>query len=252
MVRSGVQKCAPFLFGTLSTLSSYTIMKATIDIPESLNELTLGQYQEFLIKSKGLEGYKLAQCTVEVFCSLPRVSVLKISLIDITSITASINALFENEQQLQTTFKIENQEFGFINDIENMSLGEYSDCDKYITDWEQMHRTMAVLYRPIINKVKNQYTITDYEGTSEFADLMRFMPLDVVFGSLVFFYHLGNELLKATQSYLVEETVEMIIAQQPNSGKSGVGTAASTHYLRETLEGLTKLPEFQLPKLSLS
>jgi len=229
-------------------------MKAEITIPESLNEITLGQYQEFLVKSKDLKDYALAQCMVEVFCCLPRVSVLKISLVDITSITAHINALFQNEQELTLTFKIKSgdisQEFGFINDIENMSLGEYSDLDSYVTDWDNMHRAMAVLYRPITQKIKDKYTITEYNGTSEFSDIMRFMPLDVVLGSLVFFYHLGNELLKATRNYLVEETVEMILEGQNSSDKNGVGTTAYTDLLRVTLEDLTKLPDFQLPKHS--
>ena len=226
-------------------------MKTEINIPESLSEITLGQYQEFLTKSKGLEGYKLAQCTVEVFCCLPRVSVLKISLIDITSITAHINALFSKEQQLQKTFKIKSQEFGFINDIENMSLGEYSDSETYISDWDNMHRTMAVFYRPITNKIKDQYTLNEYNGTAEFADLMKFMPIDVVLGSLVFFYRLGNELLKATRNYLVDETMEMILTEQHNSMSNGDGTIVTTHSLREMLEDLTKLPDFQLPKHSL-
>jgi len=178
--------------------------------------------------------------------------VLRISLIDITEITNHINGLFSDDQLLSKTFSIKSQKFGFINDIENMSLGEYSDCDKYITDWEQMHRTMAVLYRPITSEIKDQYTIREYDGTREFAELMRFMPLDIVFGALVFFYHLGNELLKSTRSYLVTETVEMILAEQDNSLNSGDGTTAFTHSLKETLEGLTKLPDFQLPKLSLS
>ena len=227
-------------------------MQTTINIPESLEELTLGQYQEFLEKSEGLEGYKLAQCTVEVFCSLPRVSVLKISLIDITSITAHINELFKEEQPLSLKFNIKSQKFGFINDIENMSLGEYSDLDSYISDWSNMHRAMAVLYRPIINEFKDKYTITDYNGTDEFAELMRFMPLNVAFGSLVFFYHLGNELLKATRSYLVEETLEMILEQQHSLAKNGDGITVSTHSLRETLEDLTKLPDFQFTQPSLS
>jgi hypothetical protein len=227
-------------------------MQVSINIPESLNELTLGQYQEFLQKSKDLEGYRLAQCTVEVFCSLPRVSVLKIPLIEITSITAHLNALFQEEQQLQLKFNIQSQKFGFINDIENMSLGEYSDVDSYISDWDNMHKTMAVLYRPITNEVKDKYTITDYNGTSEFSDIMRFMPLDVAFGALVFFYHLGNELLNCTRSYLVEETLELITQQQGNLVRNGDGTTASTHSLRETLEDLTKLPDFQYTQPLLS
>jgi len=231
-------------------------MKAEITIPESLNEITLGQYQEFLIKSKDLEGYKLAQCTVAVFCCVPMVSVLKISLIDITSITNHLNALFQDEQQLQLSFKLESkevsQEFGFINDIENMSLGEYSDLDSYISDWGNMHKAMAVMYRPLTARIKDRYTIVDYEGTKEYADIMRFMPLDIALGAMVFFYHLGNELLKATRSYLVEETVELISQQQHNLARSGDGTTVSTHSLRETLEDLTKLPDFQYIQPSLS
>jgi hypothetical protein len=81
---------------------------------------------------------------------------------------------------------------------------------------------------------------------------MRFMPLDVAFGALVFFYHLGNELLKATRSYLVEETLELITQQQGNLVRNGDGTTVSTHSLRETLEDLTKLPDFQYTQPLLS
>lgn len=230
-------------------------MKATLNIPESLNEITLGQYQEFITKSKGLEGYKLAQCTVEVFCSLPRVSVLKISVIDIASITASINALFEKEQPLTLSFKIKSenvsQEFGFINDIENLSVGEYVDIDENVTDFEKMHIVMAVLYRPLTNRTKDKYTIEDYNGTSDFQEIMRFMPLDVALGALVFFYHLGNELLKATQSYLVEETMELVLQEQSNLINDGDGTTQSMLLLKETLENLTTLPDFQFSKPSI-
>ena len=78
------------------------------------------------------------------------------------------------------------------------------------------------------------------------------MPLDVALGALVFFYHLGNELLKATRNYLVEETMEMALQEQNNSVKNGVGTVQSMHSLRETLEELTRLPDFQYTKPSIT
>ena len=227
-------------------------MKAKITIPETLNEIKLFQYQEFLVKSEGLTDYDLAQCMVECFLSLPKVIVLKMSLKEVTAISVHLNELFQEKQQLQLSFKLESedvsQEFGFINDIENMSIGEYTDLDTYVTDWNNMHKTMAVLYRPLITRYKDKYTIAEYEGTSEFSEVMKFMPLDVALGSLVFFYRLGNELLAATRQYLVQEVAEMALQEKNNLQKDGGGTIASTHSLREMLLNLTQLPNYQLHK----
>tara|TARA_R110000851_G_scaffold45786_1_gene111902 strand:- start:586 stop:1281 length:696 start_codon:yes stop_codon:yes gene_type:complete len=227
-------------------------MKAKITIPETLNEIKLFQYQEFLVKSEGLTDYDLAQCMVECFLSLPKVVVLKMSLKEVTAISVHLNELFQEKQQLQLSFKLESedvsQEFGFINDIENMSIGEYTDLDTYVTDWNNMHKTMAVLYRPLITRYKDKYTIAEYEGTSEFSEVMKFMPLDVALGSLVFFYRLGNELLAATRQYLVQEVAEMALQEKNNLQKDGGGTIASTHSLREMLLNLTQLPNYQLHK----
>jgi hypothetical protein len=224
-------------------------MKAKITIPETLNEIKLFQYQEFLVKSEGLTDYDLAQCMVECFLSLPKVVVLKMSLKEVTAISVHLNELFQEKQQLQLSFKLESedvsQEFGFINDIENMTLGEYTDLDTYVTDWNNMHKTMAVLYRPLITRYKDKYTISEYEGTSEFAEVMKFMPLDVALGSLVFFYRLGNELQAATRQFLVQEVEEMASQEKNNSPKDGDGTTASTHSLREMLLSLTQLPNYQ-------
>ena len=129
-----------------------------------------------------------------------------------------------------------------------MSIGEYTDLDTYVTDWNNMHKTMAVLYRPLITRYKDKYTIAEYEGTSEFSEVMKFMPLDVALGSLVFFYRLGNELLAATRQYLVQEVAEMALQEKNNLQKDGGGTIASTHSLREMLLNLTQLPNYQLHK----
>ena len=72
-------------------------MKAEINIPEGLHEITLGQYQEFVIKSDGLEGDELMRCVVEVFCSLPKVTVMKIRYIDVKTIANTINEYFNTD-----------------------------------------------------------------------------------------------------------------------------------------------------------
>ena len=227
------------------------VATTTITIPEDLSEITLGQYQHYIKVCEGLEGDALSQRTVNVLCDIKLHDVMMLRLTDIREIEQHLHALFKMDQELQTTFKIKAQEFGFITDLEAISFGEYVDLDKYMNDWETMHKAMAVLYRPTTKRIDDKYNIIEYEGTEDYADLMRFMPLDVALGAMVFFYRLGNELLKTTRSYLLQQTEELMkeqtSANKHNSIDSGDGTTVSTPSLVETLEHLTMLPEFELP-----
>jgi hypothetical protein len=223
-------------------------VSSTITYPDSLNEITLGQYQHYLKVSEGLEGDYLAQRTVSILCDIRLSDIMMMKLSDVREISEHLNLLFSMDQELQTTFKIKEQKFGFIPSLEDISFGEYVDLDKYITDWATMHQAMAVLYRPVTKSLKDKYTITEYEGTQEYADLMRFMPLDVALGALVFFYQLGNELLKSTRNYLLNQMEELTTASNTNSTSNGDGTTVSTPSLMETLEHLTTLPSFELPQ----
>jgi len=68
---------------------------------------------------------------------------------------------------------------------------------------------MAVLFRPIKKKdVLNNYSIINYEGTERYATIMKYMPLSVVNGSLVFFSSLANELCNYTQKYMTGEQLK--------------------------------------------
>jgi len=225
-------------------------MKATITIPENLNEITLGQYQHYLKVSQGLEGDLLAQRTVNILCDVKLSEVMMIRLADVRDISEHLNMLFSMDQDLQHRFEIKSQKFGFVPSLEDISFGEYVDLDKYVNDWDTMHQAMAVLFRPVIKEVGDKYDISEYNGSDEFSEIMRFMPLGVALGALVFFYRLGNELLKATRNYSLKQVKELekITASNHNSISNGDGTTASMHSLEETLETLTQLPEFELPK----
>jgi len=62
---------------------------------------------------------------------------------------------------------------------------------------------------------------------------------------MVFFWSLGNELLKSTMDYLVERQ-QMNIASNPNLEVGGDGIVQSMHLLKEMLEDSMKLPNYQL------
>ena len=66
-------------------------------------------------------------------------------------------------------------EYGFIPDLDELSLGEYIDLDGNISKWEQMHIAMNVLYRPIKNSKAGKYNIVDYDVNN--PEDLKDMPL---------------------------------------------------------------------------
>jgi hypothetical protein len=126
-------------------------------------------------------------------------------------------------------------EYGFINNLDEMSFGEYIDLDTFIGDWDNIEKAMAVLYRPIELRKGNRYHIKDYQGGD--ADHLKDMPLDAVLGSILFFYHLGNELCQVTMNSLVEEEDKNLL-EFLNSEANGDGTRAFMHSLNQILGDL--------------
>ena len=204
-------------------------MKATINVPENLNEISLKQYQRFLQVSEIMEGDMLNQKMVSIFCSIPFRDSLMIKRKDIVTTANEIGVLFEKEQALQRTFKVGKVEFGFIPSLEDITAGEFSDLDTYLGDWKEMHKAMAVLFRPITKRVGDKYLIEDYEGSDKYSEIMQFAPLGAVMGAVVFFYHLSKELANYSLASLQEELLQEVSTEQlTNLVKSGVGTEAST------------------------
>lgn len=225
-------------------------MKIELTIPTTLNDIKLVQYQKFLsIAKDNEEGEFLQQKMVQLFCGIDLKDVAQIRYKDVAEITANINNLFTKENVFIQRFKMGGVEFGFIPNLDEMSTGEYMDLDTYITDWETMHNAMAVLYRPITNKMGNKYQIEEYKGSITYADVMKHAPLDVVLGAMVFFYNLGNDLLKSTINYLEGNKEVQNILTKHNSENVGDGIQVSMLLLKETLEDLMKFPSYQLPKV---
>jgi hypothetical protein len=96
-----------------------------------------------------------------------------------------------------------------------------------------MHKAMAVLYRPIKDTLKDKYIIEDYKG-SEDSEKYKQMPLDIVMGSILFFYNLKNELLKTILKSLNQEVMKgMTIQQREDLLGSGAGIARYINWLEE-------------------
>ena len=224
-------------------------MKLEISIPTELKEIKLSQYQAFLKIAKDNDDMEfLNQKMVQIFCNIDLRDVAEIRFKDVIDITQSLGNMFNSQtHRFINRFKLGGVEFGFIPELEEMTFGEYTDLDSYIGDWDNMHKAMAVLYRPITKRGKGEtYEIEKYNGSITYSDVMKHAPLDVVFGANVFFYRLGNELLKSTMNYLENNKQMRTILQQHNSEADGDGIVQSMLLLKETLQDLTQLPNYRL------
>ena len=210
-------------------------MRKEVIVPNSLNEITLAQYQKFLkIQDNNDDESFLAIKMIEIFCGIRSDLILKMKATSIRDITNVLSEMFKETPPLVKEFTMNGVDYGFIPNIEDMTFGEYVDLDTYIGDFDNIEKAMGVLYRPIIQRYSNKYLIEEYKGDK--SDLMKDMPMDAVLGSIVFFYHLGMDLSRTMLSYLQEE--EMNSAQKQILEENGGGINQFTDSLKGILEDL--------------
>jgi len=203
--------------------------KVTLQVPDSLGDITLGQYQKYLKIIEANEGDDNAAefinlKTIEIFCDIDFKDVLSIPLGEAEKVLSVISKAFEEKPELIRHFKLLDVDMGFIPSLETISLGEYIDVENSISDWQTMHKAMAVLFRPVNFRSKERYTIAPYEPSDEVSELMKEMPLSVAMGSMVFFYDLGTELLRAIPTYIQQNlTEEQTYLLKQTSAQSGDG-----------------------------
>lgn len=221
-----------------------------LSVPDALSDITLGQYQKYLkILDQNKDDENAAEFinlkTIEIFCNVNFKDVLKIPLGEAEKVLTIINKAFEEKPDIIRHFKLLSVDMGFIPNLERISLGEYIDVENNIVDWQTMHKAMAVLYRPVNFRSKEKYTIAPYEPSDEVSELMKEMPLDVAMSSMVFFYDLGMELLKAIPTYIQKNlTEEQTYLLKQTLAQSGVGINQFTHLL----EGMS-LNSMRLPRV---
>ena len=214
-------------------------MDIDIIIPEGLQDITLEQYQKFLaLKSK--DDMFLTQKAVEIFCNVPLILVDKMAYNTVQRLAKRVFSYFESKPSLVKKKSLKKRLYGFVPNLEEITLGEYVDLDANVVDWANMHKAMAVLYRPVVSEAGDYYEIEEYDGTDKYSEEMKQMTLEVVLGSLVFFYRLGIDLSIAMTESLEEQMSTTSLPKQ-TSEESGDGTEVFINSLKETLQSLKQL-----------
>jgi hypothetical protein len=196
-----------------------------IKLPENKNEITLEQYIKYVsiyqsYESDEIDVYTFNRRVLEIFTPLTYNQTSKVTQVDFEFCLEQITKALNEQVGFKPTFKIEDVEFGFIPNINNistqeahflealetMNIGEFIDASNTANKTEDLHKLMTVLFRPIINKdTFGNYEIAEYNGSKEYKDVVLKMPLSVVDGALFFFINLSTELQNFIQKSMEEE-----------------------------------------------
>ena len=204
-----------------------------IILPESIADIKLSQFQKYntLLERTDLDEYQFNKRKIEIFTGLERKRLDLISQTDYEEIITQIDLALNQTVEFTPTFFIQDVEFGFIPNLDTISTREYINLSTYGTDVNEMHKLMAVLFRPILKKdVVGNYSIINYDGDDKYANIMLSMPLSIVNGALVFFSSLASELVNYTQKYMVVEQPKE--SQQVNTLKNGGGMQRFLNYAK--------------------
>tara|TARA_R100000988_G_scaffold35422_1_gene17849 strand:- start:425 stop:1075 length:651 start_codon:yes stop_codon:yes gene_type:complete len=211
-------------------------MKLKIDIPTSLEDITLRQYKHFLKLQETVNDDRFMHAKmIEIFCKVELDKVMRLKLKDTQEIVSLLSKLFEQKPNLVRHFKLNKTEFGFHPQLDDLTLGEYIDLDTFIGDWDNIEKAMNVLYRPVIAKLKTQYTIQDYKVDLN-PNILN-MPMSAVMSSIFFLWNLGLDLSKTMTNSLEEGQTEAL-TEYLNSQENGVGINQFMDSLTEILQNL--------------
>ena len=216
--------------------------KETYSTINSWSDVSLESWMKLIEVETGSQAIQ-AEETIAELSDIPKTLIKELSLRDVAVIMGKVAELqSKQDTTLKKIIKIAGIEYAMHPDLSELTLGEYADIETFIKGGleNNMPELMAVLFRPIKERNGSAYVIDAYDGNITIrAEEMKKMSAEQVQNALVFFYHLGKELLKTLPLYLMERTQEIVEKQKTEVlQKSGGGSESSIGSAIKTLVNL--------------
>ena len=178
----------------------------------SWEDVTLEKWIKLVDFHKGTKSSEALE-TIAELSNIPKDLIKQLELKDVALIMSKVAEMQqEQNSSLKRVIEIEGEKYGYHPDLNSITLGEWSDIETYIKqDIEKnLPEVMAILYRPIVEKKNDVYTIEAYDGDISIrTEIMKRMSAEQVQSALVFFYHFVTKLSEILPLYLMERLKEM-------------------------------------------
>lgn len=170
-------------------------------------DITVGQYQELIqIQTDSELGRFIQMISIALDCDQD--DIRNLSLKDWQTLKTNFQFLTDDPQNDFSTFiDYDGVELGIEPDINLISTGVFIDAEQFRQDpIENLHRTLALIYRPVIEKIsETEYKIENHKssGFEKRAEFFRKnVSIEKVFGATIFFFILSGQLSIDMTDYL--------------------------------------------------
>jgi len=209
-------------------------MTIKFTVPENFSEVTVKHHRAIMDAWENHEekSGKIA-AVIGAICGIETKYAEKLGMETINEVVRTVAWMRTtpnmSDYPLRKFIEFDGVEYGVINNFSNLTLGEYVDLEGHAEKgfYSGMAEVLAILYRPIVTKTMNQYTILPYEASQERGKIMEQCPMDVAIGAMVFFWNIAKRLSIAT----LQSSAAMKVVQFPRSGD---GTLSSIISQEET------------------
>jgi hypothetical protein len=216
------------------------VKELTLNIPTSYGDISLKKWMEL---QNEMENYKDNEEAVNALilyhlCGLDPLYISGLDIVSYGEIKLELDRFLANtELPLQKIIEVNGIEYGFEPNLSQMSYGAFCDVTKFETiaidkNWQKI---MNILYRPIVKKQGELYTIKPYVPNDD-SNKWLSVGMDIHFGCLFFFVNLSIDLLNS----ILKSTMEM---ELPLNIKSILGRSGNLipQYLNSPMEMLQSL-----------
>ena len=226
----------------------------TITVPDSWEEVSIAKFQEINQiddnnKNKALE-------IISILIDQDIEDIRKYSLSSLNAILEAINWAnkLPSGKAFRQVIEIECIEYGFVNKLSDLTLGEWVDLESYLEDSiNNLHKIAAIFYRPIIVEYsETQRLVEDYDTVTADvrAEIFKYkMNVGDMYGAMVFFCLIEKECIVTIQDYFLQEIIRMKLKSKVNQNeklgwlkrlklRSGLGTLTLMSWLKGTSQRL--------------
>ena len=187
-----------------------------ITIPTSWSEIELKTFRAYTMykaQNKEVTALEEKMFCVELFCNLTAEEVRSLNIQDLNNVYGDLIKILDDknaEIKFQQTFKFKGKEYGFVPNLSKLSTGEWVDYEGLMNQggyWENAHKIMSILFRPVTKRKGKKYSIEDYndEHINEHSEDFLSLTMDRVIGAQSFFFRLGIDLLETLRTYTIAE-----------------------------------------------